>query len=94
MESNVGIRELKANLSRHLKRVKSGATIRITERGRTIATIHPVSTTSQPDLSWLHQMVAEGHVKWGGGKPIGMNPPIKLRGRGKTASEMVIEDRR
>ena len=40
----VGIRELKAHLSRHLKRVRSGARLIVTERGRSIATISPVDT--------------------------------------------------
>jgi len=31
-------------------------------------------------------------IKWGKGKPQGLKPPLKLRG--KSVSEMVIEDRR
>ena len=38
----VGIRELKAHLSRHLKRVRAGRRLLVTERGRIIASIHPV----------------------------------------------------
>ncbi len=38
----VGIRELKAHLSRHLKRVRSATRLMVTERGRSIATISPV----------------------------------------------------
>ena len=37
----VGIRDLKTHLSRHLKRVRSGVRLAVTERGRTIATIKP-----------------------------------------------------
>jgi len=33
----VGIRELKAHLSRHLKRVRSGSRLLVTERGRVVA---------------------------------------------------------
>ena len=40
----VGIRELKAHLSRHLKRVRSGSRLLVTERGRVIASIDPVET--------------------------------------------------
>ncbi|NUR56970.1 MAG: type II toxin-antitoxin system prevent-host-death family antitoxin, partial [Acidobacteria bacterium] len=40
--NTVGIRELKAQLSRHLKRVRAGARLVITERGRAIASIQPV----------------------------------------------------
>jgi prevent-host-death family protein len=37
----VGIRDLKTHLSRHLKRVRSGTRLLITEHGRSIATISP-----------------------------------------------------
>jgi prevent-host-death family protein len=86
----VGIRELKTHLSRHLKRVRSGARLLVTERGRTIATISPVEASA--DVDWAHQLVAEGRAHWGGGKPTGAQPPSKIIG--KTASSMVIEDRR
>ena len=42
----VGIRELKAHLSRHLKRVRSGTRLMVTGRGRSIATISPVHVTA------------------------------------------------
>ncbi len=38
----IGIRELKANLSKYLKDVKEGGAIVVTERGRAIARIVPV----------------------------------------------------
>ena len=88
----IGVRELKANLSKYLKRVRAGASITVTDRGRAIATIQPAAARAA-DLSWVHQMVAEGKADWGGGKPRGLTPPLKLRGKGKTASEMLIEDR-
>jgi prevent-host-death family protein len=44
----VGIRELKAHPSRHLKRVRSGVHLLVTERGRPIATISP----ADPRLSF------------------------------------------
>ncbi len=87
----VGIRDLKANLSRHLKRVQAGATIQVTDRGRTIATIQPAA--SPPNLAWVHQMVAEGTATWGGGKPQGSSKPIRLRPGSKLTSDIVIEDR-
>ena len=88
----VGVRELKANLSRLLKRVQAGATLTVTDRGRAIATIQPAAAP-KADLSWVHEMVAQGKADWSGGKPRGLTPRIKLRGRGKSVSEMLIEDR-
>jgi prevent-host-death family protein len=86
----VGIRELKTHLSRHLKRVRSGARLLITERGRAIATINPVETLV--DVDWAHQLVAEGRARWNGGKPTGAKRPATIKG--KTASAIVLEDRR
>ena len=86
----VGIRDLKAHLSRHLKRVRSGVRLAVTERGRTIATISPVESTTNVD--WAHQLVAEGRAQWNGGKPKGAARPPKLSRT--TAGSVVLEDRR
>jgi prevent-host-death family protein len=88
--NSVGVRDLKNRLSHHLKRVRAGARLTVTERGRPIATLSPVE--EKDDLAWLHKMVAEGRAHWSGGKPKGSkNPP---RVRGQRASDIVIEDRR
>ena len=86
----VGIRELKTHLSRHLKRVRAGARLLVTERGRSIATITPVEAAA--DVDWAHQLVAEGRAHWSGGKPTGATRPAHIIG--KTASAVVLEDRR
>jgi len=88
----VGVRELKAHLSSYLKRVRAGATISITDRGQVVATIQPAA--ARPNVERAHRMVAEGKASWNGGKPRGLPTPVRLRGRGKTGSEMIIEDRR
>ena len=86
----VGVRDLKNRLSHHLKRVRGGARLTVTERGRPIATLSPVE--EKDDLAWLHKMVVEGRAHWNGGKPKGSkNPP---RVRGQRVSDIVIEDRR
>jgi prevent-host-death family protein len=86
----VGVRDLKNRLSHHLKRVRAGARLTVTERGKPIATLSPVKEPD--DLAWLHRMVAEGRAHWSGGKPQGSkNPP---RNTGKLLSDIVIEDRR
>jgi prevent-host-death family protein len=86
----VGVRELKTHLSRHLKRVRSGVRLLVTEHGRSIATIHPVDASAEVD--WAHQLVAEGHAHWNGGKPTGARRPATIKGR--TAASIVLEDRR
>lgn len=86
----VGIRELKAHLSRHLKRVQSGARLVVTERGRSIATISPIA--DRPDVVWAEGLVESGRAYWNGGKPAGASRPVKIAGR--TASSIVLEERR
>ena len=89
--NTVGIRELKANLSRHLKRVRSGTRLIVTERGRAIASIQPVE--ARDDVDWAHALVAAGRARWSGGKPEGARPPVRIK-RGTTVAEAVLEDRR
>jgi prevent-host-death family protein len=86
---NIGIRELKAQISLCLRRVQAGERLTVTDRGRAVAELVPVTATRS--LDWLHAMVAAGHADWDGGKPTGMARPLKSRG--KPASQMVIEDR-
>jgi prevent-host-death family protein len=86
----VGIRELKTHLRRHLKRVRSGARVLVTERGRSIAVINPVEAPA--DVDWAHQLVAEGRAHWNGGKPVGAKESATIKGN--TASAIVLEDRR
>ena len=90
--AEVGIRELKAHLSSYLRRVAGGASVRITQHGRTIATIQPV--TAAPDHAWIRQMVVEGRAKWSGGKPGGAARPVRLKPGAKPTSAMVVDDRR
>ena len=86
----VGIRELKAHLSRHLKRVRAGARLMVTERGRSIATISPVEAPA--DVDWAHRLVAEGRAHWSGGKPAGGLRSPRVTGS-RTVSDTVLEDR-
>lgn len=90
----VGIRELKTHLSRHLRRVRAGARLLITERGRTIATITPVNAPDTPtEVEWARRAVAEGRARWSGGRPKGASRHVALTG-GPTMAETVLEDRR
>jgi prevent-host-death family protein len=89
--NSVGVRELKAHLSRHLKRVQSGARLVVTERGRAIASLQPIDPRS--DVDWAHTLVASGRARWSGGKPEGARPTAAITGSG-SVSDAVIEDRR
>jgi prevent-host-death family protein len=87
----VGIRELKAHLSRHLRRVRAGSRILVTERGRVIASIE--SAEPSDSLDWARALVRDGRAQWSDGKPEGCRRPVSITG-GRTVSAAVLEDRR
>ncbi|BCS35959.1 antitoxin [Luteitalea sp. TBR-22] len=89
--TKVGVRDLKARLSHHLKRVQAGETLVVTDRGREIATLSPAKPA--PDHEWAWRMVREGRARWNGGKPVVKAPRARLRG-GPPLSQTVLEDRR
>lgn len=90
----VGIRDLKTHLSRHLKRVRAGARLVVTERGRKIATISPVhAPATAVELEWADAMVDSGQAEWSGGKPQGAARPVALTS-GPSLSDTILDDRR
>jgi prevent-host-death family protein len=86
----VGIRELKENLSRYLKRVRSGERIIITDRKKEVAVIIPREKDTVEDE--VYQLIQMGVADWAGGKPVGM--PTRIISRGDNVSDAVLEDRR
>ena len=87
---SVGVRELKENLSRYLKRVKSGESILITDRKKELAIIVPYRIDREEEE--ILNLVQRGIAHWNGGKPTGLASRIASRGR--SVSEAVLEDRR
>ncbi len=85
----VGIRELKARLSTYMQRVQGGATVVITDRGKPVGRIIPVSSAPEQKLAELQQA---GLVMWNGRKLPSHTPTVKARGK-KTISDLLIEDR-
>ena len=88
---SIGVRHLKANLSRYLRQAQAGVEIQITEHGRPIAAI--VSLAPKPDVAWARKWVAEGGAHWNGGK-LQVRPGVRPKRGAPLASDMVIEDRR
>lgn len=86
----VGVRVLKAQLSQYVRRVRAGARVTVTDRGRAVAVLTPV--VDAPVAVWADRLVGEGRATWAGGKPAGLSRRLPMRG--KAASAMVIEDRR
>ena len=86
----VGIRELKENLGRYMKMVRTGEKIVITDRKKEIAVIMPLGKKDEEEK--IYQLIQSGIARWNGGKPKGM--PVRTNSRGKRVSDAVIEDRR
>ena len=86
----VGIRELKRNLSKYLRSVKAGKKVGITDRKKEIAVIVPFRKAD--DQGKIIQLVREGVADWSGEKPRGIS--ARIRSKGKSVSEAVIEGRR
>jgi prevent-host-death family protein len=83
---DVGVRALREELSRHLDEVKDGHTITVTERGRPIARIVPVT-----ELSTLERLRAEGRVT---PAPRGKRTAPPAVAATSAVSDLVTEQRR
>ncbi len=60
----VSVSELKARLSEHIRRVKAGETVMVTERGRTVAQLSPPPRAEDEDAD-LKELAAAGLIKLG-----------------------------
>ncbi|MEO7648270.1 MAG: type II toxin-antitoxin system prevent-host-death family antitoxin [Gemmatimonadaceae bacterium] len=76
---SVGIRELKNNLSRYLRRVQAGERVMITDRGNPVAEIRlpePDADLDEPHMATYNRLVREGVIRPGrGGDPFAKMPP-------------------
>jgi prevent-host-death family protein len=90
MASTVGIREAKINLSRILRRVRHGAEIVITDRGKPVGRIVPIRESVLDLDTLISNLEARGVLaeKRDGRRP---HPPLPLRGG--LAQKMLQQDR-
>ncbi len=63
----VGVAELKASLSQYLARVQAGETVVVTDHGRPVARLVPVTAGEQEPEERLRAMERLGLVRRGGG---------------------------
>jgi len=83
------IRELKARLSNYLQQVKAGATLVITERGKPVGRIVPLSPSVETRVQELAQA---GLMAWSGQKLVPMATVARTRGK-RTVANLLLEDR-
>jgi prevent-host-death family protein len=88
-QTSVGIRELKAQLSKYVRQVKAGATLIITDRGEPVGRIVPLSPSTQERLAMLAHV---GLVAWSGSKLPPPSPVAHVRGQ-QTIADLLLEDR-
>ena len=86
----VGIRELKQNLSHYLRKIKSGESIVVTDRKKEVAILMPFEREAEEEK--ILRLVKGGIAYWSGAKPIGLE--FRIRSRGRSVSDAVLEDRR
>lgn len=91
MVKTVGARELKMRMGTYLRQVQEGATIVVTERGRPVAELRPISVGTEDEQARLDELAALGMVTRGGRGPLAPWTPVPLAGR--PLSETVLEER-
>lgn len=92
--TSTGIRELKDNLSRYIRRIEAGERVAITTHGRVVAELVPPGTTLRAGRrSRFDELVADGVIRppLEPGDPFEEWPDIRLP-RG-TAAELIDSDR-
>lgn len=88
-ERKVGIRELKSKLSECVRDVKMGATIVVTEHGRSVARIVPEAQSLDERLDTLRNA---GTILWSGRRLAASKPGVRARGK-RTVADIVVENR-
>jgi prevent-host-death family protein len=88
--ASVGVRALRDNLSRYLRRVREGESPVITDHGKPIGELTPAASGRTAQKA--RDLVRKGMASWNGGKPKGLAGAP--RPRAGLVSDAVIEDRR
>lgn len=87
----VGIRDLRLNLSKYVARVRDGAEVIVTDRGHPVARLGPIENGATTRA----RLIREGKLTPARRpKSSDLPPPVPLVGEGPLVSEMILEDRR
>ena len=91
--TSTGIRELKDNLSRYIRRIEAGERIAITAHGRVVAELVPPGAATKSTSSRFDELVASGMIRppLESGDPTEGWPDIRLPAG--TAAELIDADR-
>lgn len=69
--ASIGIRELRQQASKYLRRVEGGETIEVTDRGRPVALLVPI-----PQESRRAQLIASGRLRPASGDLLDLGEPL------------------
>lgn len=90
----VGTRELKDRLTHYLRLVRQGTTFIVTDRGKPVGVLKPVSGDEKSETeALLAGLAAEGSVALPRGKGFLKQSPA-IKGKGAPLSQVVLEGRR
>lgn len=88
-QATVGLRELKAQLSKYMERVQAGATVVVTDRGKPVGRLVPIRPSAEDRVG---ELVQSGIVAWSGRALPPLDPVAQVRGT-RTVAELVLENR-
>jgi len=96
MNKAVGIRELKAHLSRYVREVRGGQEVLVSDRGRIIARLVPVEPPSESARlnNLLMKLSAEGKIVLPRTHKRVSRPSRRKKVKGTSFAGAVLDDRR
>ena len=83
----IGVRELRQNASKYLKRVEAGETLEVTSRGRLVARLTPVLERA----SARDRLIAEGKLIPARGRLADLGPPLPRTGHMSVSEALEAE---
>lgn len=89
----VGSRELKTRLGSYLQQVRNGATLVVTDRGRPVAELRPLSLDGEGLDDRLYQLAARGVISTEVGEHRRLASFEPVQSQGGSLSEAIREDR-
>jgi prevent-host-death family protein len=83
-KGQVGVRELRQNLSVYLRRVKRGEALEVMERGQVVAVLVPLKGTATP----LERLTASGRVTASAGRLLELGKPLGRRASNRVSRSL------
>ena len=90
LRKSVGSRELKTRLGSYLRQVQKGTTLIVTERGRPVAELRPLSISGSGEDARLKELVEVGVLTRENEEPLETFEAIRTD---NSLSQAIIEDR-